>query len=95
MMLVCFWSYLTDCTQRVRLDDFLSEVIYCHFGVPQSSHLGPLFFINNVDEVFCICRLVSALGYADEIFMTIESVDDCHRFQSDLEPIAGVEGSLA
>jgi hypothetical protein len=41
MMVAWFWSYLTGRTQRVRLDDFLSGVIYCHSGVPQSSHLGP------------------------------------------------------
>jgi hypothetical protein len=46
-----------------------------------------LFFINNVDEVFRIFQHVSAVGYGDDlkIFMTIESVDDCHRFQSDLD----------
>jgi hypothetical protein len=42
-----FWmgSYLTGCTQRVRDCEYLSETIYCHSGVPQGSHLGPLFFI--------------------------------------------------
>jgi hypothetical protein len=52
VMLAWVWSYLTGRTQRVKLDDFLSEVIYSHSRVPQGSHLGPLFFINNVDEIF-------------------------------------------
>jgi hypothetical protein len=52
MMLALFWSHLTGRTQHFRLDDFLSDVIYCHSGVPQGSHLGPLFFINNVEEMF-------------------------------------------
>jgi hypothetical protein len=58
-----------------------------HYGVPQSSHLGSLFFINNGDKVFRIFRHVSALGYPNDLklFMTIESVEDCHRFQSDLD----------
>jgi hypothetical protein len=54
--------------------------------VPHGSHIGPVFYINNVDEVFQIFRHVSTLGYANDLklFMTIESVEDCHRFQSDL-----------
>jgi hypothetical protein len=54
--------------------------------VPQGSHLGPLF--SNADgEVFRIFQHIFALGYADDLilFMTIESIDDCHRFQSDLD----------
>jgi hypothetical protein len=41
-----------------------------------------LFFIYNVDEVFQIFQHVSALL---KFFMTIESVDYYHRFQSDLD----------
>jgi hypothetical protein len=42
-----FWvgSYLTGRTKGVRVGDYLYETIYCHSGVPQGSHLGPLFFI--------------------------------------------------
>jgi hypothetical protein len=67
MMLTWFWSYLTGRTQRVRLDDFLSDVINRHSGVPQGSFLGPLFFINNVDEVFRIFQHVSASDYAHNL----------------------------
>jgi hypothetical protein len=42
MMLAWFWFYLTGRTQRVRLDDFLSDVNYCHPGVPQGT-LGLCF----------------------------------------------------
>jgi hypothetical protein len=38
-------SYLTGRTQRVRVGDYLSKTIYCNSGVPQGSHLGPLFFL--------------------------------------------------
>jgi Reverse transcriptase (RNA-dependent DNA polymerase) len=34
-------SYLTGRNQRVKIDDHLSEPVYCHSGVPQASHLGP------------------------------------------------------
>jgi hypothetical protein len=60
-------SYLTGRFQRVKLDDFLSEIVYCHSGVPQGSHLGPLYFINLVDKVFQVFEHVSALGYADDL----------------------------
>jgi Reverse transcriptase (RNA-dependent DNA polymerase) len=80
-------SYLTDRTQRVKLDDYLSENVHCHSGVPQGSHLGPLFFIDVVDEVLRIFEHVSALGYADDLklFMPIKNIEDCHKFQTDLD----------
>jgi hypothetical protein len=48
-----FWmgSYLTGCTQRIRVGDHLFETIYCHSGVPQGSHLGLLFFIADINDV--------------------------------------------
>jgi hypothetical protein len=51
-----FWmgSNLTGRTQRVRVGNYLSETIYCHSGVPQGSHLGPLFFIADIYDVLDI-----------------------------------------
>jgi hypothetical protein len=80
-------SNLTSRIQRVKLDDYLSEPVYCHSGVPQGSHLGPLFFIDDVDEVFRIFKHVSAMGFAVDLklYMTINNVEDCRGFQSDLD----------
>jgi hypothetical protein len=44
MRLAWFRSYLTGHTQRVRLDDFLSDVIYFHSGVPQGAAILGLYF---------------------------------------------------
>jgi hypothetical protein len=42
--LLCWMgSYLTGRTQRVKLDDYLSESNQCHSRVPQGSHLGQYF----------------------------------------------------
>jgi hypothetical protein len=51
-----FWmvSYLTGRTQHVRVCENLSEMIYCHSGVPQGTHLGPLFFIADINDVMVI-----------------------------------------
>jgi hypothetical protein len=60
-------------------------VIQCHSGVPQGSHLGPIFFILNIDGALDIFKNVSVLGYADDLklFMTIKCIGDCQLFQID------------
>jgi hypothetical protein len=73
--------YLTGCIQRVKLDDYFSEPVYWYSGVPQGTHLGPLFFIDDVDEVLRIFEHVSAMS----LYMTINTVEDCGGFQSDLD----------
>jgi ribonucleases P/MRP protein subunit RPP40 len=66
---IIFWtcSYLTGRTQRVWVDNYLSETIYCHSGVPQGSLLGPLFFIANINDVLDIFENVRVLVYADDL----------------------------
>jgi hypothetical protein len=76
-------SYLTGRTQRVELEDFLSESIQCHFGVLQGSHLGTKFFILDINGALDIFEDVSVLGYADDLklFMTIKCIGDCQLFK--------------
>jgi hypothetical protein len=73
--LLCWMgSYLTGQTQRVKLEDYLSESIQCHSGVLQGSHLGPIFFILDINAALDIFENVSVLGYADDLklFKTIK-----------------------
>jgi hypothetical protein len=51
-----FWmgSYLTGPSQRVRDSDYLSKTIYSHSSVPQGNHLGPFFFIADINDVMDI-----------------------------------------
>jgi hypothetical protein len=80
-------SYLTYRTQRVKLEDYSSESIQCHSGIPQGSHLGPIFFILDINEALDIFENVGGLGYADvlKLIMTIKCVGDCQLFQRDLD----------
>jgi hypothetical protein len=83
-------SYLTGHTQRVWVGDYLYETIYCHFGVPHGSHLGPLFFIADIDDVLDIFENVRILVYADDLKLYMRvSTDDCRLFQQDLDRIQG------
>jgi hypothetical protein len=77
---------LTGRTQCVWVGDFFSETIYCHSGVPQGSHLGPLFFIADINDVLGIFENVRVLAYADDLklFMRVNSTDDCRLFHHDL-----------
>jgi hypothetical protein len=43
-MIFLMVSYLTGPTTRVWVDNYLSDTIYCHSGVPQGRHPCPLFF---------------------------------------------------
>jgi hypothetical protein len=90
-MIFCMGSYLTGRTQRVRVGDYLSEMIYCHSGVPQASHLVPLVSIADINDVLNIFENVVVLAYADDLklYMCISSTDDCRLFQQDLDRLPG------
>jgi hypothetical protein len=80
--LLCWMgSYLTRRTQLVELEDYLSESIQYHSGVPQGIHLGTILFINGALDLF---ENMSVLRYADDLknFMTIKCIRDCQLLSS-------------
>jgi hypothetical protein len=81
-------SSLTGRTQRVKLEDYLSESIQCHSGVPQASHLGPIFFILDINGALDIFENVSGLRYADDLKRFMKCVGDCQLFQRDLDRLS-------
>jgi hypothetical protein len=88
-----FWmgSYLPGRTQRVRVGDYLSDTIYCHSGVPQDSHLGPLFFIADINDVSDIFDKIRVLTYADDmkVYRRVGTIDNFRLFQQDLNRLQG------
>jgi hypothetical protein len=77
--LLCWMgSYLTGRTQRVKLEDYLSESIQCHSTVPQGSHLRPIFFILDINRALDLFENVSVLGYA-------KCIGDCQLFKRGLD----------
>lgn len=79
-------SYLANRSQSVVIGGYKSNFINIPSGVPQGSHLGPLFYnayIFDIDDCF---DHANHLLYADDkkIYMSIKSVSDCELLQRDL-----------
>lgn len=82
-------SYLMNRSQLVTIKGFKSTPVPIKSGVPQGSHLGPLFFIIFINDLTsrlkCPCLL-----YADDlkVFSNINEMDDCVTLQNDAISIA-------
>lgn len=67
-----FYSYLSERTQRTKIDSFISEENTLTFGVPQGSILGPTLFIIYINS---ICRLSPShckiVAYADDTVLLL------------------------
>lgn len=79
-------GYLTGRSQIVRFNNFQSKCIQVPSGVPQGSHLGPLFFNLFINDLGSHFKYSQFLLFADDLklFMKISSPQDCWKLQSDL-----------
>lgn len=79
-------SYLVERLSKVAIDGFTSDAYMASSGVPQGSHLGPLFFnifINDVDSCFLNSKIYL---YADDLKVAMRQNNESdHRLlQEDL-----------
>lgn len=84
-----FSSYLTNRLNYVTYNGFTSNPYTVTSGVPQGSNLGPLFFalfVNDLNDTLSCKKLF----FADDlkIFASINSIDDCHMLQRELNKVA-------
>lgn len=80
-------SYLSNRSQAVVLGGYKSDYITVPSGVPQGSHLGPLFYNAYIYDIHKCFKNSKHLLYADDkkIFISIKSFADCELLQADLD----------
>lgn len=80
-------SYILHRSQFVCVNGQYSGIFHNGSGVPQGSHLGPLFFIIYLNNISCCFHYAKFLVYADDlkIFLRISSFEDCMKLQEDLD----------
>lgn len=59
-------SYLSNCSQSVRISDYRSPLLALSTGVPQGSILGPLLFSLYINNLPSVCPDVYIQMYADD-----------------------------
>ncbi|KAJ0178985.1 hypothetical protein K1T71_005760 [Dendrolimus kikuchii] len=82
-------SYLTNRSQIVVMGGFRSDCAWIPSGVPQGSHLGPLFYNAYIFDINHCFDSSLHLLYADDkkIYMRVNNFDDCNRIQKDLNTL--------
>ena len=74
----------------MKIKDFVSHnLIKCTSGVPQGSHLDPLFCLVFINEIISKFKSVRVWQYADDmkIALRIKDINDCFKIQCDLREL--------
>ena len=82
-------SYLSNRSQAVIMGGFKSDFIKVPSGVPQGSHLGPLFYNAYIFDIINHIKYSRHILYADDkkIYLRINSLSDCLLLQEDLNSL--------
>lgn len=82
-------SYLSNRSQAVILGGYCSDFVSVPSGVPQGSHLGPLFYNAYIFDINDCFSNAKHLLYADDkkIFLKVNSTSDCLAIQKDLDTL--------
>ena len=80
-------SYLSNRSQAVVVGGYRSDFINVPTGVPQGSHLGPLFYNTYIYDITKSIEHAQCLLYADDkkVFLKTNNINDCGVLQSDLD----------
>ena len=80
-------SYLSGCTQCVRVRNGLSPSITISSGIPQGSHIGPLLFILFINDLPAYLNFSKCTLYADDVklFSRVSTPMDSSKLQRDLD----------
>lgn len=83
-------SYLSNRSQAVVVGGFKSDYIKIPSGIPQGSHLGPLFYNAYIFDINKCFKSCSHLLYADDkkIFYKITNQQDCKFLQETLNMLS-------
>ena len=89
-MLKFFKNYLKNRSQRVVLDNCVSNDVEVLSGVPQGSILGPLLFVLFINDIYDNINENSRISlYADDakLWRRINSALDCDILQKDIDTL--------
>ncbi|CAG9138363.1 unnamed protein product [Plutella xylostella] len=83
-------SYLSNRSQAVVVGGYKSDFVQIPSGVPQGSHLGPLFYNVYLYDIYTCFLHSKFLMYADDtkIFLDIKTEANCHNLQADLNRLS-------
>lgn len=82
-------SFLTGRTQRVKVNNYLSNKFSVVSGVPQGSHCSPLLFNMFINDISNIFQYAKSSLYADDLklYMEIKTLEDSIYLQNDLDAL--------